>query len=240
MDELISGAAKLGLHPDSGQLQQFEDYYHTLIDWNERVNLTAITDYEEVQVKHFLDSLTIATVIRHDIAVKALNVLDVGTGAGFPGIPLKLIFPNIKLTLLEATAKKTKFLEYLASELGLKDVAIVTGRAEEVAHNPQYREKYDIVLSRALAPLPALAELALPFCKINGYFVAQKKGDITGEIEQAQKVIKLMGGRLREVKPVELKELNDNRCLVVIDKAESTPARYPRRPGMPEKRPIVS
>ena len=240
MDKLISGAAKLGLHLTHEQLQQFEAYYRALIDWNTRVNLTAITEYEEVQVKHFLDSLTVAAAIGPEIARKSLRVIDVGTGAGMPGIPLKIVFRNIKLTLLEATGKKTKFLENMVAQLGLKDVAVVSGRAEETAHQPQFREQFDVVLSRAVASLPALAELTLPFCRINGYFVAQKKGDISDEIKQAQKAITLMGGRLREIKQVELEEFDDNRCLVIIDKVKATPARYPRRPGMPEKRPVIS
>lgn len=240
MEKLKSGAAKLGLHLDSDQLQQFETYYRALIDWNTRVNLTAITDYAEVQIKHFLDSLTVTMATGPNIAQKSLSMIDVGTGAGLPGIPLKIMFPNIKLTLLEATAKKIKFLEALKAELELQDVTIVTGRAEEAAHQPQFREQFDVVLSRAVATLPALAELTLPFCRINGYFVAQKKGDISNEIKQAQKAINVMGGQLREIKHIELIEFDDNRCLVIIDKIKATPTQYPRRPGMPEKRPIIS
>jgi len=240
MEKLISGAEKLGLHLSSGQLKQFESYYHTLVDWNERVNLTAITAYEEVQVKHFLDSLTVVLATGPDTTRKPLHVIDVGTGAGLPGIPLKIIFRDIMLTLLEATAKKTKFLEQLVSQLGLKDVVIVSGRAEEAAYEPQFREKFDIVMSRAVAPLPALVELTLPFCAVGGCLVAHKKGDIAMEVEQAQTAITVMGGHLREIKYVELKEFDDKRCLVIIDKVKSTPAQYPRRPGMPEKRPIIS
>jgi 16S rRNA (guanine527-N7)-methyltransferase len=240
MDKLISGAEKLGLHLSPAQVNRFETYYRTLIDWNSRVNLTAITRYEEVQVKHFLDSLTVVLSMGSDISVKNLKVIDVGTGAGLPGIPLKIVFPEIDLNLLEATAKKSKFLEQLVSQLGLKDVVIVNGRAEEIAHQLQFREQFDVVLSRAVASLPALVELALSFCKIGGYFVTQKKGDIAEEMAQAQKVITVMGGRLRKIMPVEMKEFDDKRCLVIIDKVESTPPRYPRRPGIPEKRPIVS
>ena len=240
MEKLKSGATKLGIHLDSKQIDRFEVYYHTLLDWNARINLTSITGYEGVQVKHFLDSLTVAMATGTDIAGKSLSVIDVGTGAGLPGIPLKIVFPQIRLTLLEATAKKTRFLEHLLEKLGLKDVEIAAGRAEEAAHQPQYREKYDVVLSRAVAALPALVELTLPFCKMGGCFIAQKKGDITGEVEQSRKAIAVMGGHLREVKPIEPDVFDDRRCLVVIDKVKPTPVEYPRRPGMPEKKPILA
>jgi 16S rRNA (guanine527-N7)-methyltransferase len=240
MEILQAGAQKLGLHLMPQQLEQFEVYYRELIYWNKHVNLTAITGYEEVQVKHFLDSLTVIEAIKPVNTVKSLNIIDVGTGAGMPGIPLKIVFPEIKLTLLEATAKKTKFLEHMVEKLGLKDVTIVVGRAEEVAHNYQYREKFEVVLSRAVASLPALVELTLPFCASGGLFIAQKKGDIGEEIEQSHKAIMMMGGRLREIRTIALKEPDDQRCLVIIDKIKATPEKYPRRPGMPEKRPLIS
>jgi len=239
MEKLKSGAQKLGLHLSPGQLEQFEVYYRELVEWNKRINLTSITDYEEVQTKHFLDSLTITTAIGPTVAGKSLSVIDVGTGAGLPGIPLKILLPGIKLVLLEATAKKAKFLENLIEKLGLDNVEIVVGRAEEAAHKPQYREKFDLVLSRAVASLPALVELTLPFCAVSGRFVAQKKGDIESEVKQSYKAIAAMGGRLREIKLIELEEIDDKRYLIVIDKEKSTPAEYPRRPGMPAKRPII-
>jgi len=240
MEKLKSGAEKLGLHLSSSQLHQFDNYFQTLVESNKRVNLTAITDYEEVQVKHFLDSLTVVLAIGLHSAINPPKIIDVGTGAGLPGIPMKIAFPDIILTLMEATAKKTKFLEHLVARLGLKDVTIVTGRAEEAAHRPQFRERFDVVLSRAVATLPALIELTLPFCSIGGYMVALKKGDIDDEVTQAQKAITVMGGVLREIKPVALEEFDDKRCLVIIDKVKTTPPQYPRRPGMPEKRPLIS
>jgi len=237
MNKLKSGAAKLGINLTDEQLEKFEIYYRELIAWNKKVNLTRITDYEQVQVKHFLDSLTVFTVIKTGARLK---VIDIGTGAGLPGIPLKIVSPGTELTLLEATAKKTRFLEHLIGRLGLGGVAIATGRAEEIAHDDGYREKFDIALARALAPLPVLVELTLPFCDVGGYCIAQKKGDIERETAQSLKAIEVMGGRLREVKPVALAELSDKRCLVIIDKIKPTPAQYPRRPGMPTKRPILS
>ena len=238
MEKLRSGAEKLGLYLSSKQLEQFEVYYRELIDWNRKINLTRITDYEEVQVKHFLDSLTVTMAINQEDIGESLSVIDVGTGAGLPGIPLKILLPGIRLSLLEATAKKAKFLEHLIKKLGLDDIEIVVGRAEEVAHQPQYREKFDLVISRAVASLPALVELALPFCAVGGSFIAQKKGDIAGEVEQSHKAIAMLGGKLRGIKAIELTEFDDRRCLVMIDKVKPTPGEYPRRSGMPAKRPL--
>lgn len=239
MERLDSGATKLGLKLSPRQLEQFHIYYQELVDWNKRVNLTRITDYEEVQIKHFLDSLTVTLALKQPIGGKGLCLIDVGAGAGFPGIPLKILLPAIKLVLLEATAKKTAFLQHLKHKLGLDDVEIVVGRAEDVAHEAQYREKFDIVLSRAVAPLPTLAELTLPFCAVGGSFIAQKKGTIDLEISQAAKAISLLGGNLREVKRVDLEEFTDERWLITIDKVLPTPQPYPRRPGIPAKRPIL-
>jgi 16S rRNA (guanine527-N7)-methyltransferase len=238
MNKLNSGALNLGIHLTHLQLQQFETYYRELVDWNERINLTAITDYEEVQIKHFLDSLTVIAVVTPEEWARPLSVIDVGTGAGLPGIPLKIVLPHIRLALLEATAKKCKFLQHITDILGLKDMEIVNMRAEAGAHDARYRERFDLVLSRAVASLPVLVELALPYCAVGGLFIAPKKGGIGNEIEQSQKAIEVMGGHLKEVKPISLEELNDKRHLVVIDKARPTPSCYPRRPGMPFKMPI--
>lgn len=238
MEKLISGATRLGLNLSSSQLEQFSVYYRELVDWNRRVNLTAITDYQEVQVKHFLDSLTITLAWQPKSGAEN-RVIDVGTGAGMPGIPLKILFPDIRLVLLDATARKAVFLEHLKQRLGLENVEVVVGRAEEVAHHAQYREKFDLVVSRAVAALPALVELTLPFCAIGGCFIAQKKGAVDSEIIQSARAINLMGGSLREVKRVELEEFADKRQLVIIDKVSPTPENYPRRPGIPAKRPLI-
>ena len=237
MDKLNSGAEKLGLHLSQRQLEQFSIYYHELVDWNQRLNLTTITDYEEVQIKHLLDSLTVILALKQPAG--SSSIIDVGSGAGLPGIPLKITFPNIKLVLLESVAKKAAFLNHVKQKLGLDNVAVVTGRAEEVAHLSEYRERFDIVLSRAVAPLPVLIELTLPFSTVGGSVIAQKKGEIEQEIIQATGVIRIMGGNLREVKNVDLTEFTDQRMLIVIDKISLTPPRYPRRPGIPAKRPLL-
>lgn len=239
MHYLKTGAARLGIELSKLQLEQFHTYYQELVDWNKKINLTAITEFRDVQIKHFLDSLTVTLALKLPIKGEGLSLIDVGTGAGFPGLPLKIVFPSIRLVLLEATGKKAEFLRHLVQKLGLDDVGIVVGRAEEVAHRAEYREQFNIVLSRAVAGLPTLVELTLPFCVIGGSTIIQKKGDISQEVSQALKAVGIMGGSPPVVKRIELGELADDRYLVVIDKLAPTPKKYPRRPGIPAKRPIV-
>ncbi|UCC16807.1 MAG: 16S rRNA (guanine(527)-N(7))-methyltransferase RsmG [Dehalococcoidales bacterium] len=238
MEKLVTGAEKLGLPLNQEQVGQFEEYCRELLDWNQRVNLTAITDYEEVQIRHFLDSLTICSVLDNSRPYENLNILDIGTGAGLPGIPLNIAITAIKLTLVEATRKKTEFLHYVSRILNLKNVEVITGRAEELAHNADYRACFNTVVCRAVASMATLAELTLPFCPAGGTVIAPKKGDIRKEINQALKAIETLGGSLREVRLVEISDLIDDRYLVVIDKVSPTPDQYPRRPGIPEKRPL--
>jgi len=238
MKKLESGANKLELQLSPQQLEQFQIYYQELIDWNQRVNLTRITGYEEVQIKHFLDSLTLVLALKQPLGKRDFRLIDVGTGAGIPGIPLKILLPEIKLVLLDATAKKATFLHHIRDKLGLDNVEIVVGRAEEVAHEAKYRENFDLVLSRAVARLPTLVELTLPFCALGGSFIAQKKGDVNSEITQADRAISLLGGNLREVKRVDLEEFTDGRWLIIVDKVSPAPQQYPRRPGIPAKRPL--
>ena len=237
MNRLIDGAGKIGIALDSSKIEKFMLYYRELLDWNCRINLTSITGVDDVQIKHFLDSLTIITVIKDKIAADC-RLIDIGSGAGFPGIPLKIVMPEIKMTLLEATAKKILFLEHIVKEMGLNDIEIINGRAEEAARKPEYREQFDVAVSRAVADLAVLSELTLPFCKVGGCVIAQKKGDVQLEIEQSLKAVEILGGRLSKIEKIDLAGLDDERCLIVIDKVEPTPGKYPRRSGMPEKRPL--
>jgi len=236
MQGLIAGGERLGLHLTHEQVEQFETYYRELILWNRRVNLTAIVDYDEVQVKHFLDSLTIVLAVKD--MPHSLRLLDLGAGAGLPGIPLKILFPNIHLALLDSVGKKTSFLRHLVARLGLDQVEVLTARAEDLAREESYREQFDLVLSRGVAKLPTLVELALPFCALGGSFIAQKKGEIDAEVEQATRAIDVLGGRLREVMRVRLEELGEERVLVIIDKLSTTPQGYPRRAGVPTRHPL--
>ena len=237
MELLIAGAEKLGLKLEEQQIAQFQTYYEELTDWNQRMNLTAIIEYDKVQINHFLDSLTVVSVWKPSANKPNPKVIDIGTGAGVPGIPLKIVFPQIRLSLMDSTNKKITFLNHLKHKLGLDDIVVISGRAEELAHQ-QYRESYDLVLARGLAPMPTLAELTIPFCKISAKVIAHKKGDIADEMRQARRAISTMGGKLIELKPVELSEFPDNRVLVVIEKVAPTPDIYPRGSGLPIKKPL--
>jgi 16S rRNA (guanine527-N7)-methyltransferase len=239
MEKLVRGVSRLGIELNASQVRQFELYYQELIQWNKIFNLTTVTDYEEVQTKHFLDSLTVILALgKEKIGQPNFSIIDIGTGAGFPGLPLKILFAEPKLVLLDSVAKKTVFLRHVIEQLELDNVEIVVGRAEEVAHQPLYRQRFALALCRAVASCATLAEFALPFCKIGGKFVAQKKGDIGQEIDKATKAIATLGGKLDQVKEIRLEELGDVRYLVIVDKIHSTPERYPRRSGVPKRRPI--
>ncbi|MBE9513349.1 MAG: 16S rRNA (guanine(527)-N(7))-methyltransferase RsmG [Chloroflexi bacterium] len=240
MEKLESGARKIGLQLSPRQLEQFYIYYQELVDWNKRVNLTRITGCEEVQIKHFLDSLTVSLAWPPPKTGTYLHLIDVGSGAGMPGLPLKILFPDVRLVLLEATSKKAAFLRHLVDKLELANTELVIGRAEDVAHQLNYRGNFEVVLSRGVAPLATLVELTLPFCIVGGSLIAQKKGNIEPEISQASQAISLLGGKLREVKQINLEELADERQLVIIDKVSPTPELYPRRPGIPSKRPLLA
>lgn len=240
MQKLIDGARKLGINLNDKQITQFKLYYQELVNWNKKFNLTTITDYQEVQIKHFLDSLTVTLALtKEELRQPGFSIIDIGTGAGFPGIPLNIFLPESRLVLLDSKAKKATFLQHIIEQLELSHAEIVVGRAEEIAHQPLFRQIFTLVVSRAVASLPTLVELALPFCQIGGEFVAQKKGEIKQEIIQASKAIESLGGKLKQVKKIELEELSDERYLIIIDKIYPTPEKYPRHPGIPVRRPIL-
>jgi 16S rRNA (guanine527-N7)-methyltransferase len=237
MQYLKEGALKLGIDLNLRQLEQFSFYYNELIEWNKKVNLTSITDPQDAQIKHFLDSLSLYPALKQPI--DGCSFIDIGSGGGFPGLPLKISLPIIKMVLVEATNKKAAFLRHVIQQLGLENVEVLCQRAETAAHDAQYRQRFDYVLCRAVASLATLAELALPFCTTGGRFIALKKGDIAAEIEKAAKAINTMGGGQPEIMKVELEELPNERYLIIIEKVSPTPDKYPRRPGMPTTRPIV-
>jgi len=236
MEQLIAGARQLDLALTERQVTSFRAYYEHVIEWNSRANLTAITDYEEVQIKHFLDSLTCLKAMG---AVKpGERLIDVGSGAGFPGLVLAIARPDLDVTLLEATTKKALFLEHVATSLGLPNVRIVNARAEELGHDPAHREAYHWAAARAVADLAELVEYLLPFCRLDGRGLAQKGPDVAEEIAGAARAIEILGGCLERTLSLQLPFLNEWRTLVVVAKARPTPAAYPRRPGIPHKRPI--
>ena len=237
MEILSEGAKELGIRLTSHQLDQFETYHGELADWNQRMNLTTVVEYQEVQVKHFLDSLTVVLAVPEGLGSLG-SVIDVGAGPGFPGLPLKLANPDLRLALVESVGKKAEFLKHLVTTLGLSGVEVYTGRAESLAHQPELREAFDLVVTRALAGLSVLAEYTLPFCGAGGAMVALKHGGIDAELAGAANALEVLGGRMRKVTPVEVTGLTDNRILVAVDKIGSTPDRFPRRPGIPAKRPL--
>ena len=239
MQLLAQRAPNLGVSLDSAQLDQFETYYRELADWNGRMNLTSIIDYPEVQVKHFLDSLTLLPALGGSLPPNS-RVVDVGAGAGFPGLPLKLAQPDLSLTLVESTGKKAGFLQHVADTLSLEGVEVLAGRAETLAHQPELREGHDAALARGLARLPTLLECTLPFVRPGGVVAAWKHGGegLREEMASARKALQILGGRVRSIYPVKLTGLEDNRVVVVVEKVRETPADYPRRNGVPRKQPL--
>jgi len=240
---LAAGAAALGLPLSAAQCEAFARYRERLLAWNRRVNLTAIVEPAEVETRHFLDSLTCALPLLAQwggaARVPSLRCVDVGSGGGFPGLPLKLALPQLHVTLLEATAKKADFLTYLVADLRLEDVDVVGARAEALAQSPAYRESYDVAFARALAPLPTLLELTLPFLRPGGLLVAPRKGHVEADVASATRAVDTLGGGPRTCVPVTVPRLADGRVLVVVDKVGPTPPGYPRRAGIPAKRPLV-
>lgn len=238
MEPLIEGAHELNITLTDRHLTAFDTCYRELLDWNRRFNLTAITDREGVLVRHFLDSLSCLKALPRTELAAGARVVDVGTGAGFPGLPLKIVCPGMRLTLLEATRKKVTFLEHVVRVLGLQEVEVIHGRAEEVGRDPALRERYDWALARAVAEMPTLAEYLLPLVRVGGAALAQKGEGAAAEVHEADASIVALGGRVRQLVPVELRGLAETRYLVLVDKVAATPEKYPRRPGVPARRPL--
>ena len=229
------GARALGLNLAPDRLDRFERYAAELIEWNRRVNLTAIVDPLDIARKHFLDSLSVLAAC--DVHPGS-RIIDVGSGAGFPGLPIGIARPDVRVTLLEATRKKCDFLRRVIELLELSRVTVVNARAEDAARDSFQREQYDVAVARSVAALDTLAEYVLPFTRVSGVALAHKSGDVETEVEQAGTAIAALGGRVRRIAPVAIPGLSEARAIVVIDKIGPTPDRFPRRAGMPERRPI--
>lgn len=232
----IDNLKELGVEIDSKQLEQFNQYYEILVEWNEFMNLTGITEYDEVLLKHFVDSLVLDPnkLIKSD----KIKLIDVGTGAGFPGLPIKIAFPNVDVVLLDSLNKRIKFLDEVINKLGLENIKTIHSRAEDGGRNKELREQFDIAISRAVANLSSLAEYNLPYVKLGGYFVAMKSGEIDEEAENAKKAIKLLGGQLEKITKFRLPNTDIDRSLVLIKKVKETSKKYPRKAGLPTKEPL--
>ena len=231
------GLEELNITLTDEQIEQFLQYYEMLVEKNKVMNLTGITEYEEVIQKHFLDSLSLIRVIP-DIASQKLTVIDLGTGAGFPGIPLKIAFPELEITLMDSLNKRILFLQEVIDALGLKKGSAVHGRAEEMASNATHRQQYDLCVSRAVSNLAVLTEYCLPFVKKGGLFVSYKSADSDAEIQEGKKAISILGGKLTSVDKFQLPDSDLRRALVCIKKVKDTPKKYPRKAGTPAKLPL--
>lgn len=232
--EIFNLAEKIGIQLKSKEIELFCSYMKNLLEWNTKINLTAITEQKEIILKHFIDSLTI-----HSYIEEKNTIMDVGTGAGFPGIPIKIIKKDCNITLLDSLNKRIMFLRDSIDKLGLKHIEAVHARAEEVGREVKYREKYDIVVSRAVAPLNILVEYLIPFVKVGGKVICMKGPKIEEELKQAQKAINQLGGTIDKIDNLKLPDTEIERNIILIKKWKNTPKEYPRKAGIPSKNPIV-
>lgn len=228
-------AKKFNITLSETQQTQFDAYLKLLLDWNKRLNLTAVRDPHAIQIRHFLDALSCSVVTG---GLNGRSLIDVGTGAGFPGLPLKILYPDLQLTLTDSVAKKTRFLEAVVAELALDKVTVLAERAETLGQQPDHRQQYDWAAARGVVEMRALAEYLLPLCKIGGHMLAQKGGSAARETETAQHAFQILGGGTASIHSIQLPETEAPHYLVVVEKVEETSTTYPRRPGMPGKRPL--
>lgn len=231
--DFIGKLKEFNIEINEEQIKSFEKYMNLLLEWNEKINLTAITQPEEVKLKHFVDSLTVLKYINDDD-----KVIDIGTGAGFPGIPLKIMKGNTKITLLDSLNKRINFLNIVIETLNLRNIQAIHGRAEEIARNKLYREKYDVAVSRAVANLSTLSEYMLPFVKVGGKCICMKGANVNEEIEKAKNAIKELGGEIERVDNFYLSDNDNERNIIIIRKVKETSSKYPRKAGMPSKEPL--
>jgi 16S rRNA (guanine527-N7)-methyltransferase len=235
---LIDGAQKMGINLHKEQVKKFSRYLELLVQWNQKINLTSLKAPQEIIIKHFLDSISCIKDINKYINIEGISIIDVGAGAGFPGIPIKIAYPSIRLSLLEARKKKTIFLEKVTGEMNFQQVKILNGRAETFGKDADHRERYDIAISRAVARLNVLSEYCLPLVRVGGLFIAQKGRSYKEETEKSLKTIQVLGGELIGVENVLIPFINQERYLLVIKKIKNTPSKYPRKEGLPQKRPL--
>jgi 16S rRNA (guanine527-N7)-methyltransferase len=235
-EALAQEAGALGLKLNERRLDQFSRYEQLLLEWNARLNLTAITDPEDIRRRHFLDSLACATIMGNPAGQR---LIDVGSGAGFPGLPLKILFPELEVVLVDSVAKKARFLEAVTADLGLTGLAVLVERAEVLGQQKDHRGRYDWAVARAVAELRVLVEYLLPLCRLGGHGVALKGEGAAEEAQAAASAIHLLGGEVARLIPVQLPLVEKRHYLVVVEKSGATPAEYPRRPGMAAKRPLT-
>jgi 16S rRNA (guanine527-N7)-methyltransferase len=235
---LATNAKAFGVTLDAEQIAAFGRYRELLVEWNARINLTAITEPGAIVTRHFLDSLSVALAVPEDLRKGETRAIDVGSGAGFPGLALAIAFPAWRVTVLEATGKKVKFLEHVASALRLRNARPLAGRAEVLAHDKEERGRYDLVMARALAPLPTLLEYCQPFARAGGLSIAQKKGELTQELAVGRAAAALLGGHMEDPLPVTAPGLEDGRCLVIVRQERLSLPLYPRAAGAPTRHPL--